>query len=771
MKYYKLFVDGTNSFFTYLDREEIYNIGDRVLVSFRNRERGALIVQEDKTEKFDFQVLEIKKKLENEISLSSKYIELLLWISSYYLCNFSQVVSAALPKELKIKYEEFYRLNFFNDLSEAKEDEINLINYLKEKIMLTKSTLRKSFLLEEIKKYLEIGLIFIESEENKKINFNYKEYELFQDNEEYVKVYDYFFKRNKFSKKSLEEKFDKKLIDRLVNKNYIIFEKKIFEREFDSQEEIKKIITDDVELTENQKNVVKDIESQNKKYFLIKGITGSGKTEIYIRLIKDALKEKKGSIFLVPEISLTPQMKNRFTREFGEEVAVLHSNISDKEKQKEWLNIIEGKKKVVLGARSAIFAPVKDLAYIIIDEEHENSYKQDTNPRYNAKYVAIKKAILENCKIILGSATPDIESYYLGKKNQFQLEILDKRYNDVELPEIDVIDMKNEENSFFSKELLKSIRDTLLKGEQVILLLNRKGYSTMIQCKDCGNIEECEHCSIKLSYYESTKKLKCNYCGREKSFYGKCSKCGSKNLHYGGKGTEQIEEKLKEIFDVSIVRVDSETARQKDFYEKTYFDFLNKKYDIMIGTQMIAKGLHFPNVTLVGVINADLILSFPDFRASEKTFQLITQVAGRAGRGEKKGRVIVQTYQPENYIMENIKNSDYETFYNKEIEMRELLEYPPFAKTINIGFSHTDEKVLEKITLEFFKLIKRDYVNVFTPNKSLVYKVKDRYRKNIFIKGKKEKINYFKKELLEILENFDSKGCRIVIDVDPINLI
>lgn len=771
MKYYKLFVDGTNSFFTYLDREEIYNIGDRVLVSFRNREKGALIVQEDKTEKFDFKVLEIKRKLENEISLSPKYIELLLWISSYYLCNFSQVISAALPKELKIKYEEFYRLNFLIDLNELKDDEIKIIKYLREKISLAKTTLRKNFSLEEIKEYLEINLISFEDEENKKLNFNYTEYESYLGSEKYQKVYEYFLQRNRFSKKSLEEKFDKKLIERVVNKNYIIFEKKLIEREFDSQEEIKKIITDDVKLTENQESIVKDIENKNEKYFLIKGITGSGKTEIYIRLIKNSLKEKKGSIFLVPEISLTPQMKERFTREFGDEVAVLHSNISDKEKQKEWLNIIEGKKKVVLGARSAIFAPVKDLAYIIIDEEHENSYKQDTNPRYNAKYVAIKKAILENCKIVMGSATPDIESYYLGKKNQFQLEILDKRYNNIELPDIDIVDMKNEENNFFSKELLKSIRDTLLKGEQVILLLNRKGYSTMVQCKDCGYIEECEHCSIKLSYYESTKKLKCNYCGRERNFYGKCSKCGSKNLHYGGKGTEQIEEKLKEIFDVSIIRVDSETARQKDFYEKTYFDFLNKKYDIMIGTQMIAKGLHFPNVTLVGVINADLILSFPDFRASEKTFQLITQVAGRAGRGDKKGKVIIQTYQPENYVMENIKNSDYEAFYNKEIEMREILEYPPFSKTINIGFSHTDEKLLERVTAEFFKLIKREYVNVFAPNKSLVYKVKDRYRKNIFIKGKKDKINYFKKELLETLEKFDSKGCRIVIDVDPINLI
>lgn len=763
MKYYKLFVDGTNSFFTYSDEKEQYNIGDRVAVNFRNRERGALVIEEDKSESFDFKVLGIKRKLENEISLSPKYIELLLWISRYYLCNFSTVLSAALPKELKIKYSEFYRLN----LSDKEYDE-NL-DYFFDKLGATKQTLRKTFELSEIKEFIDSKILT--EIKDKKYILDFARYEILENREKYQDIYNYFIKRNRFNKKSIDEKFEKKVIDRLIESKKLIYEKKISEREFEELGEIKKITSKDVELTDKQKEVVENIENLDKKYFLIRGITGSGKTEVYIKLIKDALKEKKGSIFLVPEISLTPQMKDRFAREFGEEVAVLHSNISDKDKQREWLSIISGEKKVVLGARSAIFAPVKNLAYIIVDEEHENSYKQDTNPRYNAKYVAIKKAILEDCKVVLGSATPDVESYYLAKKNQFHLEILDKRYNDAKLPEIKLVDMKEEENSFFSRELLKSIRETLLRGEQVILLLNRKGYSTMIQCKDCGHIEECEHCSIKLSYYESTKRLKCNYCGREKRFLGKCSKCGSTNLYFGGKGTEQIEEKLREYFNVPIVRVDSETARQKDFYEKTYFDFLNKKYDIMIGTQMIAKGLHFPNVTLVGVINGDLILSFPDFRASEKTFQLITQVAGRAGRGDKSGKVIIQTYQPENYVMENIKNSDYDKFYEKEIGMRDILEYPPFSKTINIGFSHTDEKILEEVSNEFFHLIKRDYVMVFVPNKSLVYKVKDRYRKNIFIKGEKSKINYFKKELLNVLEKFDSRGCRIVIDVDPINLI
>ena len=444
---------------------------------------------------------------------------------------------------------------------------------------------------------------------------------------------------------------------------------------------------------------------------------------------------------------------------------------SNKERGEEWLKIYSGEKKVVLGVRSAVFAPVKNLEYIIIDEEHEGSYKQDSSPIYNAKFVALRRASLENCKVILGSATPSVESYYYGKKNVFELLSLETRYNNAVLPDVEIVDMKEEDDSFFSRELLKNIRETLLRKEQVILLLNRKGYSTMVQCKDCGHIEECEHCSIKMSYYHSKRTLKCNYCGTEKRFNGKCSSCGSTNLDFGGKGVEQVEHKLREYFDVPIVRMDGESAKEKNFYKETYYKFLNKEYDIMIGTQLIAKGLHFPNVTLVGVINADTILSFPDFRAGEKTYQLITQAAGRAGRGDKKGKVIIQTYQPENYVMEKIMKSDYEGFYNSEIEMRKILEYPPFSKIINIGISSSNEEKLERTARKLFEAVKRDYVEVYGPNKSLVYKVKDRYRENIFIKGNKKNIDYYKKELEKILSEFNDEGCRIVVDVDPVNLI
>ena len=547
-------------------------------------------------------------------------------------------------------------------------------------------------------------------------------------------------------------------------------------KEDENQREIHEISEEvsekNVVLNEEQEKAKEIIKNGDNKYYLLKGITGSGKTEVYIELIKEAFKNGKGSIFLVPEISLTPQMINRFRNEFRENIAILHSRLTNKERADEWYNIYSGNKKIVLGVRSAIFAPVENLEYIILDEEHETTYKQDSNPRYNAKYVAIKRTELEGAKLILGSATPSIESSYYAEKGIYTLVTMDSRYNNSILPEIEIVDMKKEEDLYFSKKLLDEIKITLLKGEQVILLLNRKGYSTYIQCKDCGHVEECTHCSIKSSYYASQGILKCNYCGQTRKYTGHCSKCGSTNLLHSGKGVERVEEEIKKYFDVRIIRVDSESSKNKDFYEKMYFDFLDKKYDIMIGTQMISKGLHFPNVTLVGVINADTILNFPDFRAGEKTFQLVTQVSGRAGRGEKKGKVIVQTYQPENYTFRAIEKSDYNKFYSEEISNRELLEYPPFSKTINIGISSRKEKELEIFVKEFFKNIEDENVEMYGPMRSLVYRVKDRFRYNIFIKGSKKNISIFKRKLNKKLTDYKkSDDFRIVVDVDPINLI
>lgn len=760
MRYYSVYIDKTNDFYTYASDDENIKVGDRVLVSFRNKERVGLILKEELEKDYPFKVLKIKRVLYEEISFSKNFVDLLLWIKEYYLSSFDQVFSTAVPSGVKIKYEDIYRIVKVDSLFALNE----VFDYFLSKIKVRKKTLVDKFGKDKFSLFIENGYL-------KNIDGWYCLDENSMCSEDELK--NYFELRKEVGKQTLEKKFDKKVLDRMVKNGELIFERRI--KSFDD-ENLKKTyemqeFIEDTKLNLEQQKIKDAIEESNKKHFLIRGVTGSGKTEIYIHLIKRALEKGNGSIFLVPEISLTPQMVLRFKKEFGERVAILHSRLTQSDRAKEWYSIYMGEKQVVLGVRSAIFAPVKNLEYIVIDEEHENSYKQDSNPRYNAKYVGIKRAELENAKVILGSATPSIESYYYAQMGIFQLYEIENRYKDAKLPEIEIVDMKKEEDNFFSEKLLLEMRNALLKKEQIILLLNRKGYSTLIQCEECGYMEECEHCSIKLNYYSSNGSLKCNYCGISKKFTGHCSKCGSDKLSFSGRGVERVEEELRKKFPVNIIRVDGEVAKEKDFYENMYNDFLAGKYDIMIGTQMISRGLHFPNVTVVGVINADTIMSIPDFRSGERTYQMITQVAGRAGRGDKDGKVIIQTYQPENYIIEKIQENSYKNFYEKEIEKREILFYPPFSKVINIGISSEKEVGLEEYSYQVLKAIQDEKIEIYGPMKSLVYKVKGRYRCNIFIKGDRKSINDYKKKLEEKIKKIESKNYRIVVDVDPINLI
>lgn len=769
MRYYKIYVDNTRELYTYEDRENKYEIGDRVIVSFRGKQRTGLIIAQDTDEERAYKVLPIQKIVENSIKLSESYIKLLVWIKNYYMSSYEQVITAAIPSGLSIKYESFY---FPRDIEEFLKTDIidgELREYFKKRVTVTKGALTKNFGLDLINALIKMELLLREGKAN--ITLNYSKKEELEEKEK--SVYEYFKKRERVKEESLEKLFSKKELEKLLKSGDLRLEKLIKSEEEKVVEDIdEEIESRDKQLNEEQEKAKMDILTGKESVFLLKGITGSGKTEVYISIIKSAFNEGKGSIFLVPEISLTPQMIDRFKGEFKENIAILHSKLTQSERAKEWYDIYSGRKKVVLGVRSGIFAPVQNLGYIFLDEEHETTYKQDNNPRYNAKQVAIKRVELEGAKLVLGSATPSIESFYFAQKGIFKLIELKNRYNNAFLPEVKIVDMKGEESLYFSKRLLDEIRKTLLKGEQVLLLLNRKGYSTYIQCKDCGHVEECSHCSIKYSYYASQGVLKCNYCGRVKRYTGQCSNCGSKNLIHSGKGVERVEEEIKKYFDVRVIRVDSEMSKDREFFEKMYYDFLDKKYDIMVGTQLISKGLHFPDVTLVGVVNADTILNFPDFRAGEKTYQLVTQVAGRAGRGDKRGRVIVQTYQSEHPVFKRVKTNDYEGFYKEEIYNRELLEYPPFSKTINIGISSKYEKYLEEFVKDFFRDIRYENVEMYGPMRSMVYKVKDRFRYNIFIKGNIKEINIFKKKLKLKLTNYEKNDkIRIVVDVDPINLI
>ena len=766
MQYFDIYIDSMKGIYTYSDKNDEFEIGENVIVPFRNIKKSGFIIRKNLKENFEFKVLNISSKVKNSLKLLNEQIKLIEWMVDYYLASYDSVIKAMIPKKIKISYNNIYIINLdrLNILSEYLDNEI--INYVFSLVTISYNTVKSKFKKSVIDSLINKNFLY-KNENNIYVNIE-KFYKLKEENKE---IFEYFYKKTIIKKEKLEEKFKKIDIKELEEKEILKIEASISEKKDYSSDNIEKVFRNKSLLNEKQLAIKENIENSDKKYFLLKGVTGSGKTEIYIELIKKAFFEGYGSIFLVPEISLTPQMVERFQSEFKNNIAILHSSLSDIERAKEWESIYTGEKKIVLGVRSAIFSPVKNLKYIILDEEHEATYKQDSSPRYNAKYVAIKRCLDEDAKLILGSATPSIESYYYAKTGIYELLSLEDRYGNAQMPDIRVVDMKQEDDLFFSKALLEEIKNTLLKNEQVILLLNRKGYSTYIQCKDCGYVEECDNCSIKMSYYKSTNKYKCNYCGKQIYYTGKCTKCGSTNLIHSGKGIERIEEELKKYFDVPIIKVDSELSRNKDYFSRIYKDFSDKKYSILIGTQIIAKGLHFPNVTLVGVINSDIILNFPDFRSGEKTFQLLTQVSGRAGRGDKKGKVIIQTYEPENNVIKDSKEENYDLFYEKEINSRKVFSYPPFSKILNIGFSSEDEARLLDISKKFYDEIKSQDIELYGPMPSMVYKVQKRFRMNVFVKGSKKKIDKFKLFLKKKLNEFNDTKVRIVVDIDPINMM
>ena len=766
MQYFDIYIDSMKGIYTYSDKNDEFEVGENVIVPFRNIKKSGFIIRKNLKESFEFKVLNISSKVKNSLKLSNEQIKLIEWMVDYYLTSYDSVIKAMIPKKIKISYSNIYfiNLNKLNILSLYLDN--GIIKYMISLTTISYNTAKTKFKKSIVDNLINKNFLY-KNDNNICINIE-KFLELKEENKE---IFEYFYKKTTIKKEKLEEKFKKIDIRELEENEILKIEANINEKKEYISDNTEKVFKKKSLLNKKQLAIKENIENSDKKYFLLKGVTGSGKTEIYIELIKKAFFEGYGSIFLVPEISLTPQMVERFQSEFKNNIAILHSSLSDIERAKEWESIYTGEKKIILGVRSAIFSPVKNLKYIILDEEHEATYKQDSSPRYNTKYVAIKRCLDEGAKLILGSATPSIESYYYAKTGIYELLSLDDRYGNAEMPDIQVIDMKQEDDLFFSKALLEEIKNTLLKNEQVILLLNRKGYSTYIQCKDCGYVEECDNCSIKMSYYKSTNKYKCNYCGKQIHYTGKCTKCGSTNLIHSGKGIERIEEELKKYFDVPTIKVDSELSRNKDYFSRIYKDFSDKKYSILIGTQIIAKGLHFPNVTLVGVINSDIILNFPDFRSGEKTFQLLTQVSGRAGRGDKKGKVIIQTYEPENNVIKDSKEENYDLFYEKEISSRKIFSYPPFSKILNIGFSSEDEARLLDISKKFYDEIKSQDIELYGPMPSMVYKVQKRFRMNIFVKGSKKKIDKFKLFLKRKLNEFNDAKVRIVVDIDPINMM
>ncbi len=524
----------------------------------------------------------------------------------------------------------------------------------------------------------------------------------------------------------------------------------------------------------------KEYINSSDNLFLLKGVTGSGKTEVYMRMVEDALNKGKSAIVLVPEISLTPQMIERFKGRFGKDVALFHSKLSDGERFDEWFRVRSGKAKLVIGARSAIFLPVKNLGLIIIDEEHESTYKSDQNPKYQTKEVAEFLSNQKGCKVVLGTATPTIETFYRALIGELKLLELNSRVDGKAMPPMKVVDMRNElksgNASLFSMELFNEIKEKLSKKEQIILFLNRRGFSTFVSCRSCGYVFKCEECDISMTYHRNGL-LVCHYCGKTKSTPKKCPKCDSKYVKFFGAGTQRVEEEVKKYFkEAKVLRMDVDTTRSKDSYENIYNTFKDGKADILIGTQMISKGLDFKNVTLVGILAADMSINIPDYRASERTFQIITQVAGRAGRGEKQGNVIIQTYTPDHYSLKYAINYDYEGFYEREFTVRALMKYPPFGKILLINAISKKEDLLKqfmhKISNGIKLLVEKEKdIDVLGPIPCLIAKVKENYRWQIVIKGEFE--SEFAKKIKELLydkSNNVYNDIRISMDINPNNL-
>lgn len=538
------------------------------------------------------------------------------------------------------------------------------------------------------------------------------------------------------------------------------------------------------ELTADQQTAVDaicdSIQSTDPQTFLLQGVTGSGKTEVYLRSIAETLANNQTALMLVPEISLTPQMVTRVKSRFGDLVAVLHSGLSNGERYDEWRRIERGEAKVVVGARSAVFAPLENIGLIIMDEEHESSYKQDETPRYHARNVAKWRSDYYGATVVLGSATPSLESRARAQKGVYQHLLLPERINQQPLPAVQVVDMRQElrkhAESNFSTELLDEIQIRMSRGEQSILMLNRRGYSSFIMCRDCGFVLQCPNCDISLTLHMDTHTMKCHYCGHEEPIPKICPNCQSHKIRYYGTGTQKVQEELQAIIpDAKILRMDVDTTRRKGMHEKLLNSFGNQEADILIGTQMIAKGLDFPNVTLVGVLNADTALGLPDFRSSERTFQLLTQVSGRAGRADKTGSVIVQTFNPDHYAIKLAQHHDYEHFFQMEMNIRHRGKYPPYFYTLQISVSHEEEAQAAKAIMNIDQFLKPNLDKnsiVLGPTPKSIARMNRKYYYQLVIKYKQDtRLHQLLTQMMDQIQKQSRHGVQISIDPEPQNFI
>ncbi|WP_308652801.1 primosomal protein N' [uncultured Anaerococcus sp.] len=786
--YAKVIIDSKSRFlnrsFTYHIPEKLNNKlqrAMRVLVPFGkgNKTVVAFVYEILKDFEADYEIKDIISIIDENKLVSDELLDLAFFMSKEYLSPIQLSFKQVLPPTSIDKIKTFY-------LANSKEDN-EILNYLQ--IERSKEEILNKFpnSLEILNKLVEDKKLKVLYEASDKIKITY---------DTYIKIKNSNIKLAKNAKKQkiiidyLKYHGQTKQSDLLKNTSSSLsslrslIEKDIVEEiQKEANKEIKLDTNryDKHSLNEDQEKAFKTILSKDKGQFLLFGVTGSGKTEIFLQVVEEVIKQGKEAIILVPEISLTPQTIERFSGRFNEKIAIIHSRLTPKEKFNQWMMIKNGEVKIAIGARSAIFAPFDNLGAIIIDEEHDNSYISSKDPKYHTREIAKYRAFYHSCKLIMASATPSIETMKEVKDGKLDLLHLRTRVNNT-MPDINLVDMreelKNSNYSMLSYKLQEEISKNLSNKEQTILFLNKIGHDSFTFCRACGYVVKCEACDVAMTYHKNVDKLVCHYCGRTKNQVRVCPNCNSKKIKEFGAGTEKLEEEVRQFFpDANILRMDSMVATNKAKYDHMYRSMKEGKIDILLGTQMIAKGLDFENVTLVGIISADLSLNVGDFSAQETSFQLLTQVAGRAGRANKPGRAIIQTYKPENFVIQAVKENDYESFFANELKIREAFSYPPFKNIITIKIINENRvktiDISREFTTELKNLMKSNLnVEIIGPNPCKISRINNKYRYNILVKVSDKDLDICRDVISRVRNSLINKynDTSFIVALNPVNI-
>lgn len=733
MQFAEVIVDISNSevdkVFDYILPEELnINKGTRVLVPFGNRcIEGYVINVKDSSNLDKSRLKKVIRALDDFQAISDEMLSLMHYMVERYNLRLADCLRLFVPSEMRsgsisplfktylIVNKNFDFKDYKNGIRKNAYRQFELVEYLKTHEISEQAEMNAKFGAENIKKLLALGAIFAEKEQ--------------------------VHRAPEFTKIS-HEKF--------VH-------------------------------TPEQVRAIEGVDLSKNNTYLMHGVTGSGKTEVYMTLIEMVLEQNKTAIMLVPEISLTPQILGNFKNRFGANVALLHSGLSAGERFDEWQRLHDGSAKVVVGARSAIFAPLSNVGIIIIDEEHDSSYNSETNPRYKTAEVASFRANYNSCPLILGSATPSISSYFMAKSGKYKLLELPTRVNKKELPKIQVVDMlseiRNGNTGIFSNALISDLQDCMSENKQAILFLNRRGFTSFMMCRECGYVAKCTDCDVSLVYHKSEEKLKCHYCGKRFKALTVCPNCGSREIRQGAIGTEKVVEEVLKLFpDVKVFRMDNDTTRNKNAHQKILSEFGKTKPSILVGTQMIAKGHDFPDVTLVGIVDADQCLYQSDYRSPERAFALITQVSGRAGRKDAEGKVVLQTYSPRHYVYKFAANYNYQGFYDKEINLRETTKFPPFTTILRVLVSSEKEEIARETIKGLYNNLadvyndhKEDFF-YFNVMKSPLGRIKNKVRYQILMRFTKSKEDDILKEIYKVCDDFKKANVSIFVEIDPQSL-